>query len=94
MTAETIVEPAGEPSTFLTTGEVCKRLSISRQTLAVWSRAGRIPFIELPSGRRRYFREHVADDYLSGQFLQNRLPTPEPRTDQLPSALAIVDFPA
>ena len=35
-----------------------------------------------------------ADDYLTGQFLQGRLATPEPRTDQLPSALAIVDFPA
>ena len=34
------------------------------------------------------------DDYLSGQFLQGRLATPEPRTDQLPAALAIVDFPA
>jgi murein DD-endopeptidase MepM/ murein hydrolase activator NlpD len=34
------------------------------------------------------------DDYLSGQFLQGRLSTPEPRTDQLPAALAIVDFPA
>ena len=35
-----------------------------------------------------------ADDFLSGQFLQGRLPTPEPRTDQLPAALAIVNFPA
>jgi hypothetical protein len=35
-----------------------------------------------------------ADDYLTGQFLQGRLATPEPRTDQLPSALAIVNFPA
>ena len=34
-----------------------------------------------------------ADDFLSGQFLQGRLPTPEPRTDQLPAALAIVNFP-
>jgi hypothetical protein len=35
-----------------------------------------------------------ADDYLTGQFLQGRLPNPEPRTEQLPSALAIVNFPA
>ena len=35
-----------------------------------------------------------ADDYLTGQFLQGRLSTPEPRTEQLPSALAIVNFPA
>jgi hypothetical protein len=34
-----------------------------------------------------------ADDNLSGQFLQGRLPQPEPRTDQLPMGLAIVDFP-
>ncbi|MBC2641578.1 MULTISPECIES: M23 family metallopeptidase [unclassified Rhodococcus (in: high G+C Gram-positive bacteria)] len=34
-----------------------------------------------------------ADDYLSGQFLQGKLPTGEPRTDQLPTNLAIVDFP-
>lgn len=34
-----------------------------------------------------------ADDFLSGQFLQGKLPTPEPRTDQLPAALAIVNFP-
>ena len=35
-----------------------------------------------------------ADDYLTGQFLQGRLPNPEPRTEQLPSALAIVNFAA
>lgn len=35
-----------------------------------------------------------ADDYLTGQFLQGRLPNPEPRTDQLPSSLAIINFPA
>jgi hypothetical protein len=34
-----------------------------------------------------------ADDFLGGQYLQDRLATPEPRTEQLPSALAIVDFP-
>ncbi len=28
-----------------------------------------------------------ADDFLSGQFLQGRLPTPEPRTDQLPAGV-------
>ncbi|MDT2004415.1 M23 family metallopeptidase [Rhodococcus opacus] len=35
----------------------------------------------------------AADDYLSGRFLQGKLPSPEPRTDQLPTNLAIVNFP-
>jgi len=35
----------------------------------------------------------AADDYLSGNFAPGRLPTPEPRTDELPLALAIVNFP-
>ncbi|MGW0025831.1 M23 family metallopeptidase, partial [Rhodococcus sp. NPDC003383] len=34
-----------------------------------------------------------ADDYLSGTFLQGKLPEPESRTDELPLNLAIVDFP-
>lgn len=33
-----------------------------------------------------------ADDYLTGTFLQGKLSTGEPRTDQLPLNLAIVDF--
>jgi murein DD-endopeptidase MepM/ murein hydrolase activator NlpD len=35
-----------------------------------------------------------ADDYLSGQFLSGRLPAPQPRTDKLPMAWAIIDFPS
>ena len=34
-----------------------------------------------------------ADDYLTGQFLQGKLAQGEPRTDELPLMLAIVDFP-
>jgi murein DD-endopeptidase MepM/ murein hydrolase activator NlpD len=34
-----------------------------------------------------------ADDFLSGRFLQGKLPSGEPRTDELPLNLAIVDFP-
>lgn len=34
-----------------------------------------------------------ADDYLSGSFLAGRLAAPEPRTQQLPLAWALVDFP-
>lgn len=34
-----------------------------------------------------------ADDYLTGTFLQGKLAQPEPRQDQLPLLLAIVDFP-
>lgn len=34
-----------------------------------------------------------ADDFVSGQFLGGRLPTPQPRTNQLPLAWAIVNFP-
>jgi hypothetical protein len=33
-----------------------------------------------------------ADDYLTGTFGQ-RFPSPQPRTNQLPLAWAIVDFP-
>jgi hypothetical protein len=35
-----------------------------------------------------------ADDNLTGQFFQGRLPNPEPRTDQMPMAWAIVNFPS
>jgi hypothetical protein len=34
-----------------------------------------------------------ADDYLSGEFLQGKLPIGQPRTDELPLLLAIVNFP-
>lgn len=34
----------------------------------------------------------AADDYLTGTFNQQELPQGQPRTDQLPSLLAIVDF--
>ena len=34
-----------------------------------------------------------ADDYLSGTFPSGRLATPEPRTDELPLLLAVVNFP-
>lgn len=34
-----------------------------------------------------------ADDYLTGTFLQGKLAQPEPRTNQLPLLLAVVDFP-
>ena len=34
-----------------------------------------------------------SDDFLSGQFLEGKLPAGEPRTDELPLNLAIVDFP-
>ena len=33
-----------------------------------------------------------ADDYLSGTFLQGRLPDREPRKNELPLNLAIIDF--
>lgn len=35
-----------------------------------------------------------ANLYLSGQYLGDKLPTGQPRTDQLPLSLAIVNFPA
>jgi len=35
-----------------------------------------------------------ADDYLSGTYFQQRLQTGQPRKDQLPQSLAIVDFPS
>jgi len=36
----------------------------------------------------------AADDYMTGSnFLDDKLATPEPRTDELPMSLAIVDFP-
>ncbi len=34
-----------------------------------------------------------ADNYVSGTYLSGRLPTPEPRTEELPLLLAIVNFP-
>jgi len=33
------------------------------------------------------------DSYLTGSFLSGQLPTPEPRTDEMPLSLAIVTFP-
>lgn len=44
---------------LLTPRQVCERLQVSRQTLAVWVRAGKMPAITLPSGHRRYRREDV-----------------------------------
>jgi murein DD-endopeptidase MepM/ murein hydrolase activator NlpD len=35
----------------------------------------------------------AADDYLTGTFGEHRLPTPQPRTNELPLAWAIVNFP-
>jgi hypothetical protein len=35
----------------------------------------------------------AADDYLTGNFLQDKLPEPQARNDQLPLNLAIVNFP-
>jgi hypothetical protein len=35
----------------------------------------------------------AADDYISGSFLPASPPAPQPRTDELPLVLAIVDFP-
>ncbi|MEV7415452.1 M23 family metallopeptidase [Streptomyces sp. NPDC089919] len=36
----------------------------------------------------------ATDDYLSGTFLQGRLPEPQSRTDELPLVLSVVDFPS
>ncbi|MBJ8345449.1 M23 family metallopeptidase [Antrihabitans sp. YC2-6] len=35
----------------------------------------------------------AADNYLTGSFLQGRMSDPEPRKDELPANLAIIDFP-
>jgi murein DD-endopeptidase MepM/ murein hydrolase activator NlpD len=35
----------------------------------------------------------AADDYLTGTFGQQRLPTPQPRTNELPLNLTVVNFP-
>jgi hypothetical protein len=35
----------------------------------------------------------AADDFLSGTFLPIPLPTAQPRTEELPLLLAIIDFP-
>jgi len=34
----------------------------------------------------------AADDFLSGPWLDNALPKPQPRTQELPLALAIINF--
>jgi hypothetical protein len=35
----------------------------------------------------------ATDDYLTGNFGQQRLPQPQPRINELPLSLAIVNFP-
>jgi excisionase family DNA binding protein len=40
--------------TLLTVGEAAKRLGVHPKTLRRWTDAGRLPFIRLPSGHRRF----------------------------------------
>ena len=44
---------------LFTTGDVAKRLGVSANTVRTWTDEGRIAYIALPSGHRRYEAEEV-----------------------------------
>ena len=44
---------------LLTTGDAAKRLGVSANTVRTWTDEGRISYIALPSGHRRYEQEEV-----------------------------------
>jgi predicted site-specific integrase-resolvase len=48
------------PRATLLPGEAARILGVTTTTLATWADAGRVEFIRLPSGHRRYFADSVA----------------------------------
>lgn len=54
-----------QDAALLTTAEVAEALAVSDETIHRWARQGKLRFIVLPSGLKRFKREDV-DAILSG----------------------------
>jgi excisionase family DNA binding protein len=44
---------------MISSGEVCRIFGISKRTLFNWVKQGKIHFIYLPNGHRRFFRKEI-----------------------------------
>lgn len=44
---------------LLTVAEVAERLRMTDETIHRWARDGKIPFVQLPSGIKRFRREDI-----------------------------------
>jgi excisionase family DNA binding protein len=44
---------------MLSSGEVCRILGISKKTLFNWTKKGKLHYIYLPNGHRRFFRVEI-----------------------------------
>lgn len=51
---------------FYTVAEVAAKFAVTDETIHRWCRAGRLPFIALPSGLKR-FRRDVVDAIANGR---------------------------
>lgn len=58
--------PPGEPEGFISTDEVCKRLQVSRGTIANWRKHG-LPHVIIPGARSVRFFWPSVRDYLRRQ---------------------------
>lgn len=65
--------------TLLTVGEAAERLGVHPKTLRRWTNAGRIPFIRLPSGHRR-FRADLIERLTQETGTLTAAPEPEETT--------------
>jgi predicted DNA-binding transcriptional regulator AlpA len=62
-----VAHPPGEPEGFIDTDEVCKRLQVSRGTIAAWRKHG-LPHVITPGARSvRFFWPSVRDYLLRQQ---------------------------
>ena len=53
--------PPGEPTGFIDTDELLRRLPVSRGTIQNWCRSGKLPFIKTPGRRVLFCWENVAN---------------------------------
>lgn len=49
----------GQVPTLLTPAEVAERLRLTDETIHRWCRDGKLPFIQLPGGIKRFRREDI-----------------------------------
>lgn len=52
-------QEAGSLPRLLTVGQVAEILNVDVTTISDWARNGKIAFVTLPSGQRRYRREDI-----------------------------------
>ena len=44
---------------FLTRGEVARRFGVSENTVTLWAKAGKLPYVVTPGGQHRYPRQEI-----------------------------------